>query len=183
MPVISKVQNAAVPRIKSYLAELRGLSPADLQAVSISLEAALTSASAPGTDQYKAPGDMDFFAFQVHGYVRMPTLNSEPSAILGWLNLPPSERWLVKAQNCLVGLLNQDKNHKFFDGNQDLELAAIMPPMGIPLVFPPEAPMVLNSGSTIKATFTLQDSTTAIIGNSTKYGVVLTGVLVPKRES
>ena len=167
-------------RAHDYLAELRKLSPADLQAVVVLLEASLSDTSA-ATDDFKAPGDSDLVVFGIHGYVRMPTLNTEPTAILTWLNLVPSERWLVKAQNCLVALQNTDRKHDVFEGDSDIPLSAIMSPTGFPLVFPPEAPLIIPQSEVLKATFTLQDSTSAIVGNASRYGILLTGVLVPRR--
>lgn len=169
-------------RAHDYLAELRRLSPADLQAVVVLLEAALSTTTTSATDDFKAPGDSDLVIFGVQGFVRMPSLNTEPTTILGWLNLVPTERWLVKAQNCLAGLRNVDRKHKVFDGDVDVPLSAIMGPTGFPFIFPPEAPLIIPQSEVLQGTFTLQDTTAAIVGNATRYGLLLSGVLVPRRS-
>lgn len=172
--------NSPQSRIKSYLEELLQLSPADLRPLQLTLQASLNSTTA-GSSDYKIPKDQDAFIFSMQGFVRMPTLNTEPQTILGYLNLDPSERIYVKTQNCLVQLQNIDRSYTVMEENS-LPLSAITPPYGSPLYYPVEAPLVLPAGHTFKATFTLQDSTAAIIGNASNYGISLMGILLPKRD-
>lgn len=165
-------------RVRGYLSEVLGLSPADVRGVGIRLQASLSNTS-PATDSYKVPSDQELVIFSIQGYMRFPTLNTENTAILSYLNLDPSERWIVKSQNCIVQLENIDRSLKIFD-NAEVPLGAIMPPMGSPMFFPVEAPMLVPSSHNIRGTFTLQDSTSAIVGNSTVYGILMTGALIPK---
>lgn len=168
---------APLDRIKEYLAALRGLTPADLRSVFVTLQAALTSTT-PGTDDYKVPAGWDFSIFRVHGFLSFNALNTEPTSILSWLNLDVINRYLIKLSNCTARLENKDKNDLFSE-NRDVFLSAITPPYGSPIDLPPDAPIVVPAGQIIRATFTLQDSTTNIVGNSSDYGLVLTGVLTP----
>lgn len=168
-------------RIVSYMREVLGLSHADVRGVGINLEATLSSTT-PGTDEYMVPSDQDLVIFSIQGYLRFPTLNSEPTLMLGFLNPDPSERWFVKTQNCLVQLLHKDRSLNVFDA-RSLPLSAISPPVGATMYFPPETPYILPGSHRIQASFTLQDSTTAIVGSSTAYGVLLTGALVAKGAS
>lgn len=170
-------------RIRTYLDELRRLQPNELQAIIINMEALLSSSVLTLADTYKAPGNMDLFIFQVQGYIRFPALNAEPTTFLGFLNLTPTERFLVKAQNCAVNLQNRDRKHRYIDSGQTgagTTVATLMPPAGYPIVYPPEAPLMLPKNEILEATFALQDSTAAVVGGATRYGLTLTGVLVPR---
>lgn len=164
-------------RIISYLAEALSVSPADLRGVGIALQASLSSTT-PGTDSYRVPADQDLIVLGLQGYVTFPTLQTEPTAILTFLNLDPSERIFVKAQNCLARLENVDRSLGVFDA-RDIPLASVTPPVGAPMYFPLEMPYVVPATHTLRATFTLQDSTAAIVGNASGYGLLLTGTLIP----
>lgn len=173
-------ESPQMQRIRGFLREALGLSAADVRGgVGIRLQASLSS-TAPGTDTYKVPADQDLLVFSLQGYLRFPTLNTEPTSMLGFLNPDPSERWFVKSQNCIVQIVDSDRSNLggVFD-NGEIPLSAITPPAGVPMTWPLEAPQIWPSGHTLKATFTLQDSTAAIVGNSTVYGVLLVGALVP----
>ncbi len=168
-------------RIRGYLREILGLSIAQVRGgVGVRLQASLSNTT-PSTDTYKVPADQDFVVYSIQGYLRFPTLNSEPTAMLSYLNPDPSERWFVKAQNCLVQVVDSDRSSigGVFD-NGEIPLGAITPPSGIPMTWPLEAPMLFPSGHNVKATFTLQDSTTAIVGSATVYGLLMVGALIPK---
>ncbi len=167
-------------RISSYIAEILRLSQADVRGVGIGLQATLSSTT-PGTDSYRVPSDQELVITTVQGYLAFSTLNSESTAILGWLNLDPSERWFVKTQNCAVGLVNVDRNLQLFD-NRDQRMSAITPPVGVPMQFSLEMPFIVPAGHNLKATFTLQDSTSAIVSGASVYGLLLTGALIPKRD-
>lgn len=166
-------------RIASYLAEVLKLSPAELRAVGISLQATLSSAS-PGTDNYRVPSDQDLVVFSIEGYLRMPTLATEPASV-GNSNVDHDTRVYVKTQNCLVAIENTDRSYKVYD-NRDQSLAALTPPYGAPQYFPAEAPLLVPAGHNLRGTFTLQDTTVAVIGNASVYGVLLSGVLIPKQK-
>ena len=165
-------------RIVSYLREVLGISHAEVRGVGIGLEAALSSTT-PGTDEYMVPSDQDLVVFSMQGYLRFPTLNSEPTTMLGFLNVDPSERWFMKTQNCLVQLLHKDRSLNVFD-QRAIPLSAISPPVGAAMYFPPETPYIVPGGHKLQATFTLQDSTAAVVGNSTQYGILLVGALIAK---
>lgn len=183
-PLCADPSHQGVPagRIASYLQEALDLSPAVVRGVGVVLTASLSN-TAPGVVKYKIPSDQELLVFGIHGFIRFSTLNTEPTAILGWLNLDPSERWFVKTQNCNVALKNIDRSLDVFENDGVVAMSAITPPVGAPMFFHPEAPCIFNAGHTIQATFTLQDATTAIVGGATTYGLVLTGNLIPNRAS
>lgn len=165
--------------IAAYLQEILKLSPAEVHPVGIALQATLTNTT-PGTEQYQVPSNEELVVFSIHGYIRMVDFSSEPTAIFTFLNPDPSERWFVKTSNCNLKLENLDRSLQVYD-NRDIPLGAISPPVGSPMYFPPQIPMVVPAGHKLKATFTLQDSGSDAVGGSTVYGVLLTGALVPKR--
>ena len=170
---------SSASRVRSYLAEVLGLSPADLRAIAIPLQATLSSAT-PGTDKYSVPADQELVVFSVQGYLRFNNIGSEPNAI-GNSNVTHDERVLIKSQNCLVQLENTDRQYKLFDG-RDQCLAGITPPYGAPLYFPVETPMVVPASHNLKATFTLQDVSITGYSVASIYGITLAGVLIPKRS-
>lgn len=165
-------------RVESYLAQIRKMGPADIHSVAIGLQAAPT-ASASATDTYKVPADQDLVVFSLQGYLQFTALATEPTTgILGFLNPDPSERWFMKLQNCNVLLENIDRSQEVFDA-RSVPMSAISPPVGAPLYYPPDIPYIIPAGHSIRATFALQDTTTAIVGSSTRYGLLLGGALVP----
>lgn len=177
----SSADVARLSRVKGLLSEYRGLAPDELQAVMIQLQATLGSATTTATNDYKVPGDMDLFVLQMWAFLRFTALDAEDQTILGFLNLTPTERWLVKAQNCTVRVENVDNKNRFTENN-DPNLSSMMPPMGYPVVWLPEAPMVVPKGHTVRGTFTLQDTDSDIVSGNTVYGVSLVGVLVPRDD-
>ena len=168
-------------RIASFLQEALDLSPAVVRGVGVTLSAALTTTTTQASVKYRVPSDQELIVFSVHGFLKFAAISAEPTAILGWLNLDPSERWFVKTQNCNVGVKNFDRSLEMFDGDGAVPMSAITPPVGSPMFFHPEAPCIFNAGHTIQATFTLGDTTAAVVGGSTTYGVILTGNLIPNR--
>ena len=173
--------SAPAGSVATFLQEMLSLSPAAVRGVGVTLSAALTNTS-PGTVNYRVPADQELVVFSIQGFLRFATLNSESTAILTWLNLDPSERWFVKTQNCLVALKNVDRSLEVFEGDGSVPLSAITPPVGTPMFFHPVAPCIFNAGHQLRATFTLQDSTSAIVSGSTTYGLLLTGNLIPNRN-
>ena len=164
-------------RIKAYLDEVLGTDFSMVRGVGIAMQAALASTT-PGTDEYSIPSDQDLVILGIQGYLQMPSLHTEPQVVAS-ANVDPSERWFVKAQNCTVQLLHKDRSLSIFD-QRALPLSAITPPVGQTMWFPPEMPIIIPGSHRLVATFTLVDSTAAIVGNSTNYGVNLIGALVAK---
>lgn len=167
-------------RVASYIQEVLKLSPAQVRSVGLALQATLSNTS-PVSDTYTVPADQDLVIFSLQGYLQFNSLAAEPTTgILSFLNPDPSERWFMKAQNCNLKLENLDRSLQVFDA-RDVPLSAISPPVGAPMFIPPEIPFIVPHKHRLRATFTLQDSTTAIVGSATKYGVLLTGALIPFR--
>lgn len=169
-------------RVGAWIDEIRQLDSGQVQGVTVALQATLGSATTSGTSTYKIPSNYNLAILQMHAYLRFTALNTEDQTVIGYLNLDPTERWLVKAQNCLVTLDNKDRKLKYIE-NFAVPLAAFMPPMGYPFVLPPEAPGIVQEDETLEATFALQDTTTDIVGNNTVYGLLLSGALVPLKRS
>ena len=169
-----------VGRSKAFINEMRELSAQKLQAVAISLEAALDTTTTSKKDTYKVPAGQDLAVFKVQGYVRRTAMRSESIVTLGGINLWWSELMQAKAENCLASLKNQDRKFEFFDGTSDLPLSSIMAPNGLPLLFDAVAPLMVSENETIESVFTLQDTNANIVGQSTRYGLILSGVLIAR---
>jgi len=169
-------------RIASFLQEVLSLSPAVLRGVGVTMSALLSTTAPTGSAKYRVPADQELVLFSLQGFLKFSALGSEPTAILGWLNLDPSERWFVKSQNCNVGLKNVDRSLDVFDGDGVVAMSAITPPVGTPMFWHPEAPNIFNSSHTLQATFTLGDTTASIVGGTTTYGLLMVGNLIPNRN-
>lgn len=166
-------------RVRAYLAELLQISPAELRPVAIPMQVALLSGTTTLSDtNYVVAADQDLYLYSIAGYLSPNDLSAEPTAMLTWLNLEPSERYLVKAMNCAVQMENVTRNYKVFDGREAM-LSSLMPPFGMPLQWPVETPFCAPAKHVLKATFTLQDTASDVVGASTDYGILLSGVLVP----
>lgn len=189
MPVPSQIQPLNMPAVgrsavEHYVAAWQKLIPQDLQWVLLKLQAALSTSTTSDDDEYTIPGDYDFIGLQVAGSLRLTALASEPVGVNGPLGqfTTVTERMLIKAQNCVVGITTKDRKYNVTE-NEDPTLADfISPPFGFggPKLILPEAPMIIPSSWVLKATFTLQDTASATVGASTVYGVVIAGVLIPR---
>lgn len=165
-------------RIYAYLSEVLGVDFSMVRGVGIAMQAALSTSILTATDEYSVPSDQDLVIMGLSGYLQMPTLNSEP-AVVASANVEPSERWFVKAQNCNFQLTHKDRSLQIFD-QRAVPLSALMPPVGQPMWFSPEMPIIIPGSHKLQAEFSLNDSTATIVGNSTNYGVNLIGALVAK---
>jgi hypothetical protein len=163
--------------IADYLGELLRLSPAQLMGTGILLRARLGATLLTAGDEYRVPADRDLVIFQVHAMVRSAALAAEvtPNAIFAGLTYADLRQ--LKMDNVVVNLLNKDRQLKVFD-NRDMNLGALAQ---TPMYFPANAPLLVPSTHTLRADFTVQDATAAIVGQDADYGLVLTGVLIPKR--
>jgi len=163
--------------IVAYLSELLKLSPAQLIGTSILMQKRLSTATTSGSDEYRVPADRDLVVFQIQSTFRSSLIATEvaTNAIFTAHTLDDLEE--IRSSNCLVGILNKDRQLKVFD-NRDIPLNAIRK---TPIYFPAMAPLLIPATHTLQATFTLQDTTAAVVGAAADYGVMLTGVLIPKR--
>ena len=176
---IPNIPGKAMPNggVVAYLAELLRLSPAQLIGTSILLQKRLGAATPSGTDEYRVPADRDLVVFQIHSTYRSTDLASEPVLNVAMATFGMQDLVMARKSNCLVSLINKDRQLKVFD-NRDMPLSAISE---TPLYFPANAPLLVPSTHTLQAGFTLQDLTPAVVGENADYGVTLTGVLIPKR--
>lgn len=181
--------NACPPGLKSpasgagiadYLAELLRLSPAQLRGVGIDLRARLSTGTTQASDTYNVPADQDLVVFGISGYYRSTLLATEPALNAVFTQFSPAELQVARLSNCIVGLENKDRNLPVFDA-RSVYLSSITPPMGAKLQFPVQAPLLVPRTHTLRATFALQDTTAAVVGNAADYGLLLEGILIPTR--
>lgn len=168
---------STVGGIASYLAELLQLSPAQLRGVAILLQKRLGTGTTSGSDEYRVPADQDLVVFQMHSSWRSVALAAEVAinAIFTAMDYSTLER--ARKANALVSLQNKDRNLAIFD-NRAVPLSAMH---DTPMYFPANAPLLVPATHTLKADFSLQDTTAAVVGQDADYGIVLTGILIPKR--
>lgn len=163
-------------RIRDYLREVLGTDFKDVRGVALGLQVALTTTTTSGSDKYLVPSDQELVIFGIQGYLQMPTLNSEPQ-LVAQANVDPSERWFAKAQNCTVQLAIKERSLNIFD-QRAVPMSVFTPPVGSALWFPPETPIIVSRALNLEATFSLTDTTSNIVGNSTNYGLLCFGALV-----
>lgn len=172
--LVDKSRSAGVA---NYLAELLQLSPAELIAQVVKLEARLGAATLNGEDTYQVPADRDFVVFQIQSAFRSTALDTEP--VLNANITDFSVDGLVEARlaNCLAQLRVKDRKLDIFD-NGEVDLGSMRKS---PLYFPVQAPLLLPATFNVQAIFTLQDNAAAVAGNDADYGLLLIGVSIPKR--
>lgn len=145
----------------------------------VSLRATLGSAAATGTDDYGVPQGFDFEVYGISGLLGPSSgvsLNSEVAvaAALG-TNLIPSERRLLAAMNCRVGLVVDGASVPIFE-NENPYLSDLL---DRPLIFGNDFPrLVIPSQKQIRLSVALQDTTAAIVGVNKEYGVMLHGAMI-----
>lgn len=163
--------------IVAYLSELLKLSPAQLIATSVLLQKRLSAATTTGSDEYRVPADRDLVIFQAQATWRPTLIATEVAVNAIFTAFTPDDLAEVRTGNCLVQVINKDRQLKMFDA-RDMLMSAMRK---TPLYFPANAPMLVPATHTLQATFTLQDTTAAVVGVAADYGIALTGVLIPKR--
>jgi hypothetical protein len=163
--------------VVSYLQELLKLSPAQVIGVGIHIKKRLSTAALSGSSEYKIPSDRDLVVFRIRPSWQPTDIPAEiaVNAIFTAFNYDDLER--IRMGNCRVQLLNKDRQLKVFD-NEDMLLSAMK---DIPLAFDERAPLLVPATHTLQATFSLSDDAAAVVGQPSDYGVILEGVLIPKR--
>ena len=151
---------------------------------SIPLHRNITSGSG-GTDSMKIGSDVDFIVHEVRGYLSFNNWDGESDLAVdglagGWPG--PRDRAYLKASNCKLKLKNKDNKLDIFE-EEDLVLSEILCSVGgHPLKYGGETrpAWVIPNGTTIEMTATLQDTAAVLIGASSDYGVIISGVYMPK---
>jgi hypothetical protein len=164
--------------VVSYLQELLKLSPAQVIGVGIHIKKRLSTTTLSGSSEYKIPSDRDLVVFRIRPAWQPTDIADEVvvnSIFSGGFTYNDLER--LRMGNCRVQLLNKDRQLKVFD-NEDMLLSAMK---DVPLAFDERAPLLVPATHTLQATFSLSDSTPAVVGLAADYGVILEGVLIPKR--
>jgi hypothetical protein len=167
---------------KDWYRAINMLNPEDATPRVVGLEATLTTTTTSDTGSYQVPADKTFLILRVMGYHRFSLPNTEAAmaAALG-TNIAPSERAYLKLQNCVFSLKDTERSETDIVKGSAPCLAAISPMVsGMPLEFS-MSPIVIPGGNKVEATFTLKDTTALVIGASSVYGLLLTGVLLPRR--
>lgn len=163
--------------VVAYLKELLQLSPAQLIATSIVMQKRLSAAVLNGTDEYRVPADRDLVIFQIQTGWKPTLIATEVAVNAIFTAFTTEDLAEVRTGNCLVNVLNKDRQLKVFDA-RDMPMNTIRK---TPLYFPANAPMLVPATHTLQASFTLQDPTAAVVGVASDYVITLTGVLIPKR--
>lgn len=157
--------------------------PDDYRWANVLMKATVTTAaSSPATQNYRAPANFHMLIFGIEGHLAFNAITSETLSITGIGNPDVANRMLIKSMNARLAFTNTDRNGgtKIFENNS-VALSSILPSVGgEPLKFNP--PHVVPNGENLALDITMNDTTAAIIGASTDYGVNLKALFVRARE-
>lgn len=171
-------------RIHALMEEIRQLSPEDYRLIEVPLMVALSTSATSGTDTFRALTTHHFVIKELRGHILIRDVTSETVAVSNYGNPSYRDRIAIKANNCRVTLQNTDRSQKVFESSNNLNLGSFMRVSGgAPIVVDP--PHILPAGETLEATFTLVDTTSAVVGGTSKveYGLILVGHYVRARAS
>ena len=164
-----------------YARFLKNNSRQDETAILISLLATINSSTsgAQATDEYTVPSESVLYIEQIIGIVAFNALTSETLSITGVGNPDFVQRLQIKASNCRVKLQDLDGSRDFTSDGDEVPLSAFIPQAGgRAVIFPEGRPEMVPPGHKLKLTARLQDTTAAILGAETVYGLVLIGKLI-----
>lgn len=173
-PPLSGVQNGALSRLYE---ELQALSTTNLMAVTIPLEALLGVDVMTKKAEYKNPTDSDLVIFQMQSYWRPEAIATEVAVNAIFTQFSPADLALVRLMNTMATLKLKDRKLEVIEG-AEMPLSACH---RSPLYFPVQAPLIIPPGITLEANFTLQDDTAAVVGEDSNYGLLLTGIALPRK--
>ena len=168
--------------VAAYLAELLKLSPKELIATTVLLHKRLLVGTLTGAVDYRVPGDSDFIVFQMQGAWRSSLLATEAVINAAMAAPTPLDLQVARMSNCAVDLKDTDRPSLAIFPETAMNLAAITAPSGSPIFLPANAPLIVPGNHVLRANFTLQDATAAVVGNAADYGLILSGVLIPHRS-
>lgn len=162
--------------VSAYLKEVLNLSTAELISVGIQLEVQLGTGTLTAQTDYKVPSDRDLVVFQAQSTWRSTALDAEP-VLNANIALDYDGLESARLANCLAQLRIKDRNLDIFD-NGEVVLSALKKS---PIYWPQVAPLLVPAGVILQSIFTLQDNAAAVVGSDAYYGILLTGVAIPKR--
>lgn len=166
--------------IKSF-DENRGL---QLRPAIVTLSAAITTSTASQTnnDDFRVSTNEDFVVYEVRGLLHVNSWIAETLSIVGIGNPTTLDRAYMKASQCLINIKNKDTRVDITE-HANIPLSSIMVEFGgSPLRFGGETrpAWIIPHNTTVQMTATLQSSDTTLIGASTNYGVMISGVYLSR---
>lgn len=171
--------NSVVAWLKQYTPwEIKTpLTPEEYECVAITMRTRLLAGTTSGQQNFRVRSNHVLLITTIRGHLAFNDLDGETLAITGLGNPDMHDRLFIKAMNCRMDLMNQDRNIKIFEGGQTLPLAQLLPMTGgEPIRFDP--PHIVMPGQTIQLDTTLNETAAALVGGSTDYGVQIDGILV-----
>lgn len=170
-------EGAQVDRIKSYLAELKDIGPGDYEIVTVTLKKSLLAGTTTGNDTYPAPGNRQIIIGEIHPHLALINAAGESLAIANLGNPSLADREILKMMNCRVQL--QVKNHSldlFQNASKTISLNSLRKrPMNLW-----HAPYIVPMGGLLQMDATLVDTTAAVVGGETEYGLMLVCIQIKR---
>lgn len=143
----------------------------------VTLEGVLTSATASATDEFRVPADEVLLVRELRGHFAFDNVDGEALALGNFNAMTPEQYVIAKARNCTLLLERTDRALKITQ-EASLVLGDILSASGgQPIRFDEGSPgWIVPPSETIKLTAALID--TVATGQSSRYGVVMTGSLL-----
>ena len=145
----------------------------------VTMKKALLSGTTSDSDSFRVPSEEVFLVKEIRGHFSFNALAAEA---LGLTNITPmtvGDYVIGKARNCNISLERADQNLAVTLGS-NLCLADILPGAGGQAIrFDEMGPVwVIPPSETLKMTASLISTTAAIVGQSSNYGVMLSGAML-----
>lgn len=187
MQIAPPPDNAYIQTLTSRIVEGRTITPYDYRAVVIPLYTTLSTAQPIGSATYTLPSNMKFRLRKITPHIAPLLVSNETITRPG--NFQPQnlagdvfaggdviDRLYGKAMNCRVNIALQSRA---FDltFNQAFALSDLMSENGVAPGFADQPGLILQ-GTTIDLNAGLIDTTAAVVGSPTEYGVLLIGSFI-----
>ncbi len=145
----------------------------------VTMKAALLSGTTQGSYTFRVPTDEVFLVKEIRGHFSFNNVNSELLALGNFAAMTPSEYVAAKARNCLITLERTDRQLAIAI-ESGFALADILGGAGgSPIRFDEMGPAwIVPPSESLKMTATLLDTDAASVGESSNYGIMLSGALL-----
>lgn len=147
--------------------------------VVVTMKKALLVGTTSDTESFRVPSEEVFLVKELRGHFSNNAVASETLALGNFTPSNPGDYVVAKSRNCNISLERADQNLAITLGS-NLCLADILPAAGgMPIRFDEMGPVwVIPPAETLKMTASLISTAAAAVGQSSNYGVMLSGAML-----
>lgn len=145
----------------------------------VTMKKALLSGTTSDSDTFRVPSEEVFLVKELRGHFSFNAVASEALALTNITPMSVQDYVVAKSRNCNISLERADQNLAVTLGS-NLCLADILPSAGgMPIRFDEMGPAwVIPPSETLKMTASLISTAALAIGQSSNYGVMLSGAML-----